>query len=439
MNLKLTNIGKIRQADINMKGLTVIAGLNDSGKSTIGKVLFVTIKALVNTLHRSSNNKERVLRERISTLYERIGELRFTSEQLNRIMPTTIEAMGRKLLAMENQESRMNYLNEIISIIGGEELTPRVRSLIIADLNKINSVLNEDSRFYDIKTEMNNLLESEFLGSFTTVGEETSEVTLTMDEGKSNLSYRVKENKTDMASVTGPEIFLDDVTYVESSLYLHMLQSILRSRNISDAESVAMMRGLLPEHVVDMAEKIHSAGLGLTVSDKTTTEMNLEKIIDGKFAFDPNSGSLKFQRNGVSFPIMNVASGIKSFGVIQLLLESGIISNNRLLEWDEPENHMHPEWQLNLAEVMIQLTKAGYPILITTHSPYFLQALRYFAAIYGIEKFVDYYLAEPIKDNTATCTVREVTNTLNDVFITLAEPLNKVLNVDRARKLKEAE
>lgn len=438
MDLKLMNVGKIRQADIKLNGLTVIAGLNDSGKSTIGKVLFVTIKALVNTLHRSSNNKERILLEQISTLYERIGELRFKSEQLNHMMPITIEAMGRKLLAMENLESRQNYLNDIINIISKEELTPRVRSLIMTDLSKINSTLNENSRFYDIKTEINDLLESEFLGSFTTVGEETSEVTLMMEDGKSNLYYKVKENKTDTASVTGQEIFLDDVTYVESSLYLHMLQSILRSRKMPEADPMVMARGLLPEHIVDMAEKIHSASRRMTVADKTAAEMNLAKIIDGKFAFDPNSGSLKFQRNEVSFPVMNVASGIKSFGVIQMLLENGIISNNRLLEWDEPENHMHPEWQLNLAEVMIQLTKAGYPILITTHSPYFLQALRYFAAMYDVEKFVDYYLAEPAKDNAATCVVREVTDTLNDVFITLAEPLNRVLNVDQARK-KEAE
>lgn len=438
MDLKLMNVGKIRQADIKMNGLTVIAGLNDSGKSTIGKVLFMTIKALVNTLHRSSNNKERLLLEQISTLYERIGVLRFTSDQLNRLMPITIEAMGRKLLAMENQESRQDYLNEIISTISKEELTPRVRSLIITDLNRIDSTLNENSRFYDIKTEINDLLDSEFLGSFTTVGEKTSEVTLTMEDGKSNLHYKVTENRTETASVTGQDIFPDDVTYVESSLYLHMLQSILRSRKIPEADPMVMTRGLLPEHVVDMAEKIHAAGRRMTGADKTATEMKLADIINGKFTFDPNSGSLKFQRDEVSFPVMNVASGIKSFGVIQMLLENGIISNNRILEWDEPENHMHPEWQLNLAEVMIQLTKAGYPILITTHSPYFLQALRYFAAAYDVEKFVDYYLAEPAKDNTDTCIVREVTETLNDVFITLAEPLNRVLNVDRARK-KEAE
>ncbi|MEA2018479.1 MAG: AAA family ATPase, partial [Campylobacterota bacterium] len=37
MNLKLNNIGIIKEADIKLDGLTVIAGENDSGKSTVSK------------------------------------------------------------------------------------------------------------------------------------------------------------------------------------------------------------------------------------------------------------------------------------------------------------------------------------------------------------------------------------------------------------------
>ncbi|MDQ7066857.1 MAG: hypothetical protein Q9M40_02000 [Sulfurimonas sp.] len=37
MNLKLKNIGIVVEADIKLNGLTVIAGKNDSGKSTVGK------------------------------------------------------------------------------------------------------------------------------------------------------------------------------------------------------------------------------------------------------------------------------------------------------------------------------------------------------------------------------------------------------------------
>ena len=40
MILELKNIGKINQAKIELNGITVIAGENNTGKSTIGKMLF---------------------------------------------------------------------------------------------------------------------------------------------------------------------------------------------------------------------------------------------------------------------------------------------------------------------------------------------------------------------------------------------------------------
>ncbi len=39
MKLTLKNVGKVKEASIQLNGLTVIAGENDSGKSTIGKTL----------------------------------------------------------------------------------------------------------------------------------------------------------------------------------------------------------------------------------------------------------------------------------------------------------------------------------------------------------------------------------------------------------------
>ena len=46
MRLQLKNIGIVNDADIKIDGLTVIAGENDSGKSTVGKVLCTLIKSL---------------------------------------------------------------------------------------------------------------------------------------------------------------------------------------------------------------------------------------------------------------------------------------------------------------------------------------------------------------------------------------------------------
>ena len=40
MKLSINNFAKIKQADIIIDGITVIAGENNTGKSTVGKVLF---------------------------------------------------------------------------------------------------------------------------------------------------------------------------------------------------------------------------------------------------------------------------------------------------------------------------------------------------------------------------------------------------------------
>lgn len=46
MKLKLKNIGKIESANIDIEGITVIAGLNCTGKSTINHTLFVALQSL---------------------------------------------------------------------------------------------------------------------------------------------------------------------------------------------------------------------------------------------------------------------------------------------------------------------------------------------------------------------------------------------------------
>ena len=40
MKISLNNISKVKKADIEIKGITVIAGENNTGKSTVGKALW---------------------------------------------------------------------------------------------------------------------------------------------------------------------------------------------------------------------------------------------------------------------------------------------------------------------------------------------------------------------------------------------------------------
>lgn len=46
MKITLHNIGKIGEASIELHGITVIAGENDTGKSTVGKALYSVFNSL---------------------------------------------------------------------------------------------------------------------------------------------------------------------------------------------------------------------------------------------------------------------------------------------------------------------------------------------------------------------------------------------------------
>ena len=57
MKLSISNLAKIKQADIDIDGITVVAGENNTGKSTIGKVLFSTFNSLYNITDKIYNQR----------------------------------------------------------------------------------------------------------------------------------------------------------------------------------------------------------------------------------------------------------------------------------------------------------------------------------------------------------------------------------------------
>ena len=66
MILKIKNIGKIYdEAQIEINGITVLAGENGTGKSTIGKLLY----CIYNTLF---DYDEQLIREREKSIYRRL-------------------------------------------------------------------------------------------------------------------------------------------------------------------------------------------------------------------------------------------------------------------------------------------------------------------------------------------------------------------------------
>ena len=74
----------------------------------------------------------------------------------------------------------------------------------------------------------------------------------------------------------------------------------------------------------------------------------IHTTIDGTFRkrdLGIGGDDINFRRNDASFVLRNVATGLKSFGIIDILLQHNRLNDKTLLVIDEPEVHLHPRME----------------------------------------------------------------------------------------------
>jgi predicted ATPase len=77
------------------------------------------------------------------------------------------------------------------------------------------------------------------------------------------------------------------------------------------------------------------------------------------------------------------------------LIENGWLTENTLLEIDEPETNLHPQWVVELAHLLVCINKTfGTKILITSHNPDMVSAIRYISEKEDLLNTTRFYLAE---------------------------------------------
>ena len=132
----------------------------------------------------------------------------------------------------------------------------------------------------------------------------------------------------------------------------------------------------------------------------------------------------KVKNSNKILDIKNVSLGLKTFIIIKTLLLRGIIKENGIIILDEPEIHLHPEWQIVFAELIVMIQKEfNMHVLINTHSPYFLNAIEIYSLEHNIENKCKYYLAENI-DNYSR--IIDVSEDIEKIYTKLARPFQEL-------------
>ena len=421
MQIKLRNIGMLKKAELNLNSLTLIAGENDNGKSTIGKVIFCIIKAINKYKDELQESKEHKLKERLENLFF------FTRNILthNPVLKNT-EDIYFLILDEYTLEEKLLKLEELI-------LTVRDKS-DLKDIEKIEKVLKEiyiikdepeDDKKY-IESALNKAFFSEFDSSILLNGKEDGQITL-LENSLELINIRIsKDNKLSLIEDVEP-IQLKDATFIETPLILNNHDLLIRSQSGLSLNKRNIERLGFPYttlHTKDLFDKLKKISFSIFLNDEfeDTILKEIQKIIDGNIVYDNKQRDFIYSKNEKAISIKNTASGIKSFGILQLLLENDILNQNSILIIDEPENHLHPKWQLKYAKVLVTLAKNGVKILIASHSPYMIEAIKRYSDLENLEESTNFYLAEN--------SIIESRDRLEDIFKTLEEPFEIFRQMD---------
>lgn len=435
MRLHLEYINKIKEADIQLNGLTVIAGENDTGKSTVGKVLFSIVKALSNALNYDEEQKNNAVNKNVTSIYRRLNGLtvRKNNEiEISRdLFPRSSMEFYRNLLEADNQRAFIEIRRKYIESL---DIAPRQKALLSQDLDNIEVCMTKDSNPAAVLgQEMQSFIEAEFLNHICTTGcNHESKLEFYSDlEDKVVEATLLNDIVTSVKCYNSIDWGWKDATYVESPLYIHLIDVLATSLTFREVEQKQyFLRPMVPLHIKDLAQKIASIKFvnlnQPSLFDKGTL-FDMDKLTGGHFVYDSKTRGVYWKKNAALYSPVNVASGIKAFGIVQILLETHTIDENKLLLWDEPENHLHPQWQIAFAQLLVELANAGITIVVSSHSPYFIQGIRYFAAKTSMEKYVNYYLAE--ETDADLVEIKDVSDDLNRVFFKLAQPMNAIMNL----------
>ena len=159
--------------------------------------------------------------------------------------------------------------------------------------------------------------------------------------------------------------------------------------------------------------------------NKITPEFeSIKRVIQGEVYYDKYKDCILFKKNGLdkALDMEETSNGIKMFGFFQILLLNQSIQEGTILILDEPEVHLHPKWQLEMAKIIVELVEKGVKIVVNSHSPYMIDALKYYSDREKVKS--NFYLAEKNRDETSS--ISDVTMDISPIFEKLTEPLREL-------------
>lgn len=418
MKLVLKNIGKVQNATVEINGITVIAGENDTGKSTVGKALFSVFNSFYNIDKKLASERERSIFNQLQTMLRESPLDEYFHINSNVLMKE-IDTHDKKTVDELQKavfDAIVAYDNRILNAISEDTIKATAERIA-----KIMSVPDEEI----LKSILQRNLDVEFC----------SQVGNIYCEKESSIQLEIRSRSTEIiisgnrvADVINPIRLGTEAIYIDDPFVLDELSGI--------SGYILVGEPSYPDHRTHLENRLRTASRTNNVVDEIVTNEKLDQIYqkistvcEGDVVGDKRT-SVEYQVGDYRLDVKNMSTGLKTFAILKSLLTNSYIKTNGTIILDEPEIHLHPEWQLLFAELIVLLHKEfGLHILLNTHSPYFLNAIEVYAAKYQVSDKCKYYLTENV-DKVSQ--IEDVTDNIEKIYSKLARPL-QVLENERYR------
>jgi predicted ATPase len=401
IDVKVKNLGKIKEAEFKIRPMTVITGSNGTGKSFFTKSLYSILNVVnKNVYHEAISETLRQLQLQLFTYASMINMLDENGKFLNTIKLDVTE------LQTDFDDARKWKINDFLNFSDSkladakkiqnnyslyrdklkddaEKIKIGSIKVISNTIEKLVSQLTGESGYYNrlvinhIKNELKDNFQISSLNELVSFDEKTMEISV---DDLLNISFSEKTNSLSLGADFIDEIAsLSSVVFFESPAYWKVKDALNMAKEktsslLSSTQNIGDFLTGVPKYFYDLDNR-------LKINPKITGDFeivadSLEKILGGEFIFKGDNLSFKDKETGREISKHLVSFGMTNLGMIHALLKHNIITAGSFVFIDEPETNLHPDWQLILMNALLALADKGVNIVITTHSTDILKSLE---------------------------------------------------------------
>lgn len=404
MKLKVRNFAKIKEADIIFDGITVIAGRNNTGKSTVGKILY----SMYNATSNLEQKMEAIKKSRIQNV------LRQT--HIEHFYPPYIRDASDRILNAQNQDEEKGILVQLADFMF-TKLDESEKDSVVQEwyqgIQKVKGISDESFT----QAILTNYFRDMFNGqlNYTEDREKVARVEVSTKSGNNRVTFQ-----NDMClgysfeyATTNNAVYIDNPVLLDKLNNFEVMSNPKKYLSEQEYDLYVKLKG--------KKESAEERAIDEIINEEKLKDilMVLDKAIPGDITYNQKYlYQTDKSKNGID--IRSLSTGLKSFAMLKQIIMNGSLNNKDAIILDEPEIHLHPEWQMVYAELIVVLQeKFDFNIVINTHSSHFLETLDFYAQKYGSKQKCHYYLSEEMEE---MCSFKEVTETPEKIYKQLIDP-----------------